>query len=184
MQIPLQVSFRGMDPSDAVEARVRERAAKLDRFYDRIMGCRVVIESPHRRHHQGKLFHVRIDLTVPGGEFAVTREPAEHHAHEDVFVAVRDAFDALQRQLEDFARRQRGDLKAHAGLPAGRVSRLFPDEGYGFIEAAGGIEIYFHKNSVLDDAFDRMKVGSAVEFVEEQGEKGPQASTVRVTDKR
>jgi ribosomal subunit interface protein len=173
-----------MEPSDAVEAKIRERTAKLDRFFDRIMGCRVVVESPHRRHHQGKLFHVRVDLTVPGGELAVTREPAEHHAHEDVFVAIRDAFDAAQRQLEDYARRQRGDLKTHEGLPSGRVSKLFPDEEYGFIETRDGAEVYFHKHSVLDKAFDRLTVGSDVEFVEEQGEKGPQASTVRVIDKR
>ena len=184
MQLPVQISFRGMEPSDAVEAKIRERVGKLDRFYDRTMGCRVVVESPHRRHHQGKLFHVRIDLTVPGGELAVTREPAEHHAYEDVFVAIRDAFDAAQRQLEDYARRQRGDLKAHAELPSGRVAKLFPDEGYGFIETASGAEVYFHKNSVLDSAFPRLKVGSDVEFVEEQGDKGPQASTVRVIDKR
>lgn len=180
MQLPVQISFRGMEPSDAVEAKIRERTARLDRFFDRIMGCRVVVESPHRRHHQGKLFHVRVDLTVPGGELAVTREPAEHHAHEDVFVAIRDAFDAAQRQLEDYARRQRGDLKTHEGLPSGRVSKLFSDEEYGFIETRDGAEVYFHKHSVLDKAFDRLTVGSDVEFVEEQGEKGPQASTVRV----
>ena len=184
MQLPVQISFRGMEPSDAVEAKIRERAAKLDRFFDHIMGCRVVVESPHRRHHQGKLFHVRVDLTVPGGEFAVTREPAEHHAHEDVFVAIRDAFDAAQRQLEDYARRQRGDLKTHEGPPTGRVAKLFPDEGYGFIETPDGAEIYFHEHSVLDKAFDLLTVGSEVEFVEEQGEKGPQASTVRVLEKR
>jgi ribosomal subunit interface protein len=105
----MQISFRDMEPSGAVEAKIRERVAKLERFYDRIMGCRVVVEAPHRRHHQGKLFHVRVDLTVPGSELAVTREPAERHAHEDVFVAIRDTFDAAQRQLEEYARRQRGD---------------------------------------------------------------------------
>jgi ribosomal subunit interface protein len=184
MQLPVQISFRGMEPSDAVEAKIRERTARLDRFYDRIMACRVVVESPHRRHHQGKLFHVRVDLTVPGGELAVTREPAEHHAHEDVFVAIRDAFDAAQRQLADYARRQRGDLKTHEALPTGRVSKLFPDEEYGFIETRDGAEVYFHKHSVLDKAFDHLAVGSDVEFVEEQGDKGPQASTVRVIDRR
>jgi ribosomal subunit interface protein len=173
-----------MEPSAAVEAKIRERAAKLDRFYDRIMGCRVVVEAPHRRHHQGKLFHVRVDLTVPGGELAVSREPAGHRAYEDVYVAIRDAFDAVQRQLEDYARRQRGALKTHEALPRARVSRLFPDEGYGFIETPDGAEVYFHKNSVLDDAFGRLTVGTEVQFVEQEGEKGPQASTVRVVEKR
>jgi ribosome-associated translation inhibitor RaiA len=113
MQIPLQITFRDMTPSAAVEARIRERAVELDQYYDRIMRCHVVVHAPHRHHHQGKLFHVRIDLTVPGGELVVNREPAAHHAYEDVFVTIRDAFDAAQRQLADHARRLRGDVKAH-----------------------------------------------------------------------
>jgi ribosomal subunit interface protein len=184
MQIPVQISFRNMDPSPAIEAKIRERAGKLDRYYDRITGCKVVVEAPHRRHHQGKLFHVRIDITVPGGEILATREPARHHAHEDVYVAIRDAFHAVQRQLEDFGRLQRHEVKAHADQPLGRVSRLFPTEGYGFIETAVGREIYFHKNSVLNEVFDQLEIGSRVQFVEVPGDKGPQASTVRVIASR
>jgi ribosomal subunit interface protein len=183
MQLPLQITFRNMESSAAIEAKIRERVAELDRYYHRIMGCRVVVESPHRRHHQGKLFHVRVDLTVPGGELAVSREPAQHHAYEDVYVAIRDAFDAARRQLEDYARRHRGETKGHAALPYGRVSKLFPTEGYGFIETPDGREVYFHENSVLHDAFGRLEIGCQVEFVEEQGDKGPQASTVRIVGK-
>lgn len=109
----LQISYRDVPATDAIEAKVRERAARLERYHDHIMGCRVMIESPHRRHHQGNLYHVRIDLTVPGGELVITREPTEHHAHEDLYVAIRDAFDAAQRRLEDHARRQRGAVKTH-----------------------------------------------------------------------
>jgi ribosomal subunit interface protein len=183
MQVPLQISFRDMEPSAAVEDRIRERAAKLDRYYERIMGCRVVVEAPHRRHHQGKLYHVRVDLTVPQGELVVSREPVNHHAHEDVYVAIRDAFDAAQRRLADYARRQRGDIKVREAPPVVRVSKLFAAEGYGFLAAPDGREIYFHKNSVLSDAFDRLQVGSEVQYAEEQGEKGPQASTVRLVGK-
>ena len=183
MQVPLQISFRDMEPSAAVEDKIRERATKLDRYYERIMACRVVVEAPHRRHHQGKLFHVRVDLTVPQGELVVSREPVNHHAHEDVYVAIRDAFDAAQRRLADYARRQRGDIKVREAPPVVRVSRLFAAEGYGFIAALDGRDIYFHKNSVLNDAFDRLQVGSEVQYVEEQGEKGPQASTVRLVGK-
>ena len=180
MQLPVQVTFRYMEPSEAIEARVRERADELDRFYGRIMGCRVVVEAPHRRHHQGKLYHVRIDLTVPGGELAVTRAPGQHHAHEDVYVAIRDAFDAARRQLEDYGRRQRGSVKAHLPSPRGQVSQLFTEDGHGFITATDGTEIYFHRNSVLNDAFERLRIGMEVEFSPEEGEKGPQASTVRL----
>jgi len=114
MQIPLQVTFRDMEHSDAVETRIREKADKLQRYYDRIMGCRVVVEMPQRHKHQGKLHSVRIDLTVPGAELV-----ANHTQHEDVYVAIRDAFDAMSRQLEDYARKQRGEVKTHAA-PGGR----------------------------------------------------------------
>ncbi|MFQ5668751.1 MAG: HPF/RaiA family ribosome-associated protein [Candidatus Binatia bacterium] len=184
MQLPVQITFRDMPPSAAVEAKIRERAAKLDRYYDRVMSCRVVVEAPHGHHHHGKLYHVRIDLTVPGGELPVSREPAAHHAHEDVYVAIRDAFDAARRRLEDYGRRQRGEVKARSAPPRARVSKLFRDKEYGFIESADGQEIYFHKNSVLDGAFGRLQVGTEVTFVEEEGEQGPQASTVRAVSKR
>lgn len=183
MQLPLQITFRNIESSPAVEAKIRERAAELDRYHDHIMGCRVVVESPHRRHHQGKLYHVRVDLTVPGGELAVSREPAEHRAFEDVYVAIRDAFDAARRQLEDHSRRRRHEVKAHTTPPYGRVSKLFPNEDYGFIETTDRREVYFHRNSVLRNAFERLQVGSEVEFAEEQGDRGPQASTVHMIGK-
>ncbi|MCK6555836.1 HPF/RaiA family ribosome-associated protein [Candidatus Binatia bacterium] len=180
MQVPLQISFRNMEPSAAVEAKVRERAAKLDRFHDRITGCRVVVEAPHKHHHQGKLFHVRIDLTVPGGELLVTRDPAQAHGHEDVYVAIRDAFAAARRQLDQYVAQRRGSVKAHAESPVGHVARLFPADGYGFIAVGDGREVYFHKNSVLGANFAKLAVGTPVTFVEEMGDKGPQASTVRL----
>jgi ribosomal subunit interface protein len=119
MQIPLQITFRGMQRSPAVDAAVRDKAAKLEQFHSRIVSCRVVIEQPGRHQHQGKQFVVHIDLKVPSGEIAVNRDH-----HEDVYVALRDAFDAARRKLEDFAREQRGDVKHHEadGAQAKRVS--------------------------------------------------------------
>lgn len=121
MELPLQVSFRGFPSSPSIEEYVRAHATRLERFHDRIIACRVMIEAPHRHHHQGKIYHVRIDVTVPGDELVVTRDPAEHHAHEDVYVAIRDAFDAARRRLEDQARRQRGAVKAHEPSAASRT---------------------------------------------------------------
>jgi ribosomal subunit interface protein len=178
MQVPLSISFRNVPPSPAIEADIREKAAKLEEFCDRITSARVVIETPHRQHRQGKLFHVRIDLRVPGRELVVSREPAAHHAYEDVYVAIRDAFDGAKRQLEDYVREMRGTVKAHEPTPQGRIVRLHPEDGYGFIETADGREVYFHQHSVVDGDFDRLRVGDEVRFSEEPGEQGPQASTV------
>jgi ribosomal subunit interface protein len=184
MQVPLRITFRQLAPSDALEAKVRERAAKLERFAEHVTGCHVVIETPHRHHHQGKLFHVTVDVTLPGGELIVSREAQQHHAHEDAFVAIRDAFDAAIRRLEDHVRRRRVQVKRHEEPPHGRVRTLFAEEGYGFIETADGREVYFHRNSVLDGGFDALEVGRRVRFVEELGEKGPQASSVHPLEKR
>jgi cold shock CspA family protein/ribosome-associated translation inhibitor RaiA len=183
MQLPVQITFRDIPPSEAIEARIRQDAAKLDRFYDRIMGCRVIVESPHRHHYKGKIYHVRIDLTVPNGELVVKRDPPEHQTHEDIYVAIRDAFDAAKRKLQDYARFQRHETKAHEVPPYGWIATLFPDEGYGFIETSDGREVYFHQNSVLNSAFSQLEVGDEVRFAEEEGEKGLQASTVRLIGK-
>ncbi len=179
MQLPLQVSFRHMGHSDEIEAVVRQKAALLDKFAHHIMGCRVVIEPAARRHKHGNLYEVRIDLTVPGEEIAVSREPGEHAEYKDIQVALRDAFDTARRRLEDYVRRRRGDVKAHEVPPHGHVSKLFPNEGYGFIGTTDGREVYFHRDSVLNQGFGHLRVGAEVTFAEEEGKKGPQASTVK-----
>lgn len=183
IEIPLQVTFRDMPLSKAIEANIRGKATKLGSFYDRILSCRVVIETPHRHRSKGKLYHVRIDMTVPGSELVVNREPSKHASHQDVYVAIRDAFSAARRKLQDYARRQRGAVKIHKALPHAYVSKLFPEEGFGFLETADGREIYFQRNSVLEPGFDHLEVGGEVTFAEEQGGKGPQASTVRLVGK-
>ena len=183
MKLPLQITFRGLESSDALEADVRERAEKLDRFSPDIMSCRVVVESGHKHHEDGNLYHVRVDLTVPGREIVTSRERALHHAHTDAYVAVRDAFDEARRQLEDYERRRRQQVKAHEIPEHGKVARVNLNEGFGFIETADGREIYFHRNSVLRAPFGRLQVGQEVRFDEEMGEKGPQATSVRVVGK-
>jgi ribosome-associated translation inhibitor RaiA/cold shock CspA family protein len=180
MQLPLQITFRHMDSSDALAARIRERAEELERFFDRITSCRVVVECRHPRHRQGNLFRVRVDLNVPGHEIAVDRDPAAHHAHEDAHVAVRDAFDATRRLLEDYVRERRGEVKLHAVPDHGRIARLLSEQDCGFILDADDNEIYFHRNSVANGGFDKLAVGDEVRFVAQYSEsaEGPQASTV------
>jgi len=180
MQVPLQITFRHMDSSDAVEARIRERVEDLERFFDRITSCRVVVECRHPRHQQGNLFRVGVDLNVPGREIVVGRDPGAHHAHEDIYVAIRDTFDATRRLLEDYVRQSRGDVKLHTVPDHGRILRLLPEQNCGFISGVDGAEIYFHRNSVAGDAFDKLGVGDEVRFVAQHSEsaEGPQASTV------
>lgn len=183
MLTPSEIVFSGFAASDFVRKRVEQEIDKLERFYPRINSLRVVLEAPHRHHHKGKLYGVRLHLKLPGGtELSANREPSEKHAHEDVYVAIRDAFAAMRRQLQDQARQRQGQVKVHEPPAHGRVARLIAEGDYGFIESADGREIYFHANSVLD-GFERLQVGSEVRFAEEVGEKGPQATTVHLVGK-
>lgn len=181
MQLPVQVTFRHLPVSDAIERECWEEAAKLERYYDRITSCRIVVDRPQHRHHQGNLYQVRIDLMVPGEEIVINREPPDHHQDEEFRVAVREAFDSARRKLEDYARRQRGQVKIHEPAPEGRVAKVFPESDYGFIETCDGRQLYFHRHSVLNDKFDSLVAGDRVVFAEEQGREGAQASTVRIT---
>lgn len=184
MQKPLEITFRHMDASPALEAEVRERVEKLEKFCNEIIGVSVVIEAPHKHQHKGNLYHLRIDVTVPGNEIVVKRSPDDQQAHEDAYVTVRDAFDAVRRQLEDYLRKRRGKVKHHDEPPHGRVTVLNADEDYGRLETPDGRDIYFHRNSIVDGNFDDLEIGAELRFVEEAGEKGPQASSVFVVGKR
>lgn len=114
MQSPLRLTFRGLPPSPAVEARVNRLTEKLERFHGRITSCDVSIESTNSDHQLGRLYRVRVDVVIPGAEIVANREAGRGHEHEDLYVAIRDAFAAVTRQLEDRVRRQRGDVKRHA----------------------------------------------------------------------
>ena len=196
MTLPLQVTFRNLEASDRIEALVHKEVAKLEKFYPRIMSCRVAVEVPEHRRRYGGLRHVRIDLGLPGSELVIKNEPSLHGSipeeeqktakhlevgtpHKNTELAIRDAFRSARRQLEDYARRQRGDVKTDESQRA-EVVELYPRKGYGFLATRDRRQVYFRRNSVLHGWFGRMKVGSAVAFAEEQGEHGPQASTVRM----
>jgi len=176
MQSPVQVTFRDIQPSTKVSEHVERRAAKLDTFFDRITKCHVVVEAPNHSHKHGAKYHVRIDLHVPGKELVVSKNFEERK--EELHAAVDDAFTDAERVLEEYARQLRGSVKTHHKPPHGHVAKLFLDRGYGFIEDADGREIYFHRNSVLGVPFEKLQVGAKVRFAEEDGDKGPQASTV------
>jgi cold shock CspA family protein len=187
VQIPLQITFRGVEPSDAVESAIRERADKLERYAGgRIIACRVIVQEPNRRHQQGDLFAISIDLTLPGAELAVGDcVRRDNQAHENIYVAIRDAFGAMERKLKDHLAIRRREMKTHViNKPFAKVTRIFPQDGYGFITTPEGREIYFHLNSVIDDAWIDLDVGSPVRFTEELGDQGPQATTVEFLGNR
>lgn len=198
MQLEPRITFRGVKHSMALETDIRRRLDKLETYYPRVTDCAVLVELPQRHHGAGNRFHVRIDLTVPGEEIVVAHDGDLHATAKDVQaerlskssesdpgrkharVAVREAFEIARRRLQDYARRQRGAIKTTAKQARGHVSQVFPVDQYGYIEAADGRDVYFQRSSVLNDAFARLEVGSAVSFVEEPGEKGPQASSVKL----
>lgn len=179
METPVQVTFRDMSVSDEIERTCLKEAEKLERYHARITGCHVRISRPHHRHRKGNLFHVQVEVSIPGAEVIVDRAPPEHASDEKLELAIREAFDAARRRLEDAARRRRGDVKTHASPPHARVSRLDAFRGFGILTTADGRELYFHANSVLGATLDELELGTEVAFHEEEGERGPQASAVR-----
>jgi ribosomal subunit interface protein len=181
MQTPLEVHFNNMQRSDAVEAAVRQRAGKLEQFFGGITSCHVYIDAPHHHHRKGNRYEVRLEIRIPGKELAVNNKPGDVNAHEDVYVAIRDAFNAMERQLKRWKRQVRGEPRGRESPLQGRIAEIFHEQGYGQITTTDHRLIYFHKNSVVDADFADLKVDDPVELVVQTGEseKGPQASTVR-----
>jgi cold shock CspA family protein len=184
MQTPAEIAFQHCEPSEEIRAEVDRQTQRLERFSSRITSCHVVVTKSAARHKKGDLYRVDLRIAMPGQkDVIVDRSHGDAPEHEHAEVAIRDAFDAAIRRIEDVMRDLRGEVKQHAAPEHGRVARFLADEDCGFIETPDGREIYFHRNSVLDGNFDRLVVGSEVCFVEEAGEKGAQASTVRLIGK-
>jgi ribosomal subunit interface protein len=110
-----QIIWQNLSPLDTIELKIHKHITKLEKFSDRLIDCRVVIAVPHRHHHQGNIYHVQINLTVPGGQLVVNRQPPAQQTHEDLNVAIRDAFENAERQLKDYTQLQRGKIKTYVG---------------------------------------------------------------------
>jgi ribosome-associated translation inhibitor RaiA len=108
MSCPVEITYRNVEASPAIESAIHKGVDSLEPFHDRIIGCRVAVESPHRHQKKGRHFHVHVDVTIPGTEIVANRNPEKHDAHQDVYVSIRDAFRAAKRQLQDFTAIQRG----------------------------------------------------------------------------
>lgn len=169
----IQVTFRDIPYSKAIESNIQDHISKLKEFYYQIISCRVVLNISQNHKHQGKLFNVRINLTVPGKELVVT-----HQENEDTYVAIRDAFNALTRQLEDYVRRRRGNVKTHDLPLHGFITRLFPEDKFGFIKGMDGNEYYFSATNIASTTFDHLAVGDPVCFLTEPTSEGFQARRI------
>jgi cold shock CspA family protein len=183
MQTPVEIDFRGMRGSPDLRASIEKHVAELERRYGSMTACRVVLKAPGGHHRTGGLYEVNIHLALPNGrEVNVDRTPPADERHADIGFAINDAFKHARRRLQDHVRRLRGKVKQHE-KPIATVKTIDPSGEFGFLEASDGHEMYFHRNSVLDDAFSHLTVGTQVTFAEEMGEKGLQASTVEIMGK-
>lgn len=183
MQRPLEIAFRDLDPSDFIRNLVEERAERLERFYPNIIGCRVVVEAPHRSAQgHNPAIGISVEVDVPARPRIVAKDAEEQRAMKgDHLAAINRAFEAVERQLEDLKDKQRGEVKHHENAgQTGSVVRLFPEQGYGFIEIAGGPELHFTRTAMIGGGFDQLTVGTMVQVTQAaaEGPMGPQASFV------
>ena len=179
MQVPVGIAFRNCSPTEEMRAEVDKCVQRLEKFSDRLTSCHVLIQAPETRHRHGDAYRVMLRIAMPRHtDIVVDRSPTDEGENGYPLVAIRNAFAAAVRQIEDAARKARGDVKEHLPGDHGRIARFIAGDDYGFIEASDGQEIYFHRNAVPNGAFDRLKVGDEVRFVASDGEKGLQASTV------
>jgi cold shock CspA family protein len=187
MDKPAEIAFHGLTPSPQVEAEIRGQVAKLERRFGHLVGCRVAVELLHRQHRTGNLYEVHVEMQVPrGNELVVSRaphRPREKYARPDLHVSLREAFKAAERRLVDYKRQLAGEVKTHEEAFAGQIAELYPAEHHGFILTHEGTQLYFHRNSLTEDDFDRLRVGDRVHFTEIAGDTGPIAYKVWRADK-
>jgi cold shock CspA family protein/ribosome-associated translation inhibitor RaiA len=180
--VPFDIAYRNVEPSESLEQHVLRGLARIEKIATDLVRLRVTVSRDNVRRRTGNHYQVRLDFTFPGRSVAITRTPPAHPQDETLTTAVTEAFSKAREELLEARQLRRGEVKAHEPVDLGRVTDLLPD--YGFLEAADGHIVYFHRNSVLGAGFDSLTEGTQVRFVEERGEKGPQASTVAVVGKR
>jgi len=185
MEVPPEITFRGLNKTAEIEAHILDKAAKLDELHPGIISCRVAVEKAQEHQRSGAPYRVRVVVRIPPGKELVGRhEVGEGEIRERQQTAVTEAFEAVRRQLIKIKDKQQGKVKVAPDQELiGFIVRLFRDEGYGFIRTAEGREMYFHQNAVLHDDFQRLEIGTGVRYFPSEGEEGPQASTVQIVDK-
>jgi cold shock CspA family protein len=185
LEQPLEITFRDVERTSGLEKLIHREAAKLDKVHSNLIRFRIAVEKPHEFQRSGNPYRIRLEILAPKSpEIVVTRNPGAEEMHEPLEVVLKDAFKTARRLLKKLVAKQRGEVKIHPQQElTAVVEKLFPEEGYGFLRTVDGQEIYFHRNSVLQEDFDRLEIGTGVNFFKEMGQKGPQASSVRIVDK-
>jgi len=184
METPVRIEFKGIDATSRIRDTIKTNIDELESRFGRVTACHVTLKAPSGHHRTGGQYEVHVRLALPDGrEVNVGRTPKADERYSDIDFAIADAFHRARRRLQDQVGEMQGKTKAHEELPLATVLRLEPIDGFGILETNDGREIYFHQNSVLNDSFSKLKVGTRVAFSEEAGEKGPQASTVRILGK-
>lgn len=182
MQIPLEITYRDVPKTEVIDNLIREKAKKLEQICDYITGCRIAVERPHNNVKNGSQYRIRLDITVPPGHtVAISKEPGKNDMHDSLTTIIIDAFNAARKQLQKLTAVKRRETKTHPEQEVRAiVSKIKFEDGYGFLRTINGREIYFHKNSLVNEEFENLKEGKGVRFFEKEGEKGPQASSVQV----
>ncbi len=184
MQVPLEISFRGINDEDTevLEQRIRTFISKLEALYPRITSCSVAVEKKQRHQKTGNPYRIRIAITAPPGQELVVKKESMHgDLHDTLFASIQETFKAARRRLLALKQKQQRRVKTHPQQEAQAfVSKIFKEAGYGFIETVDGREVYFHRNAVLHDQFDNLEIGTGVSYNEHMGHDGPQASSVQV----
>lgn len=187
MDVPPEIAFRNIEATDDLKGVILDKIDDLEEVYPELVSCRVMVEETNSGRQSGHLNHVRLDLSVPGKEVVVNRDPPKNPASQDLTQAINEAFDIATRQLRELKQMQRGHVKTHDLPPHGRVVKLLTDEHgvrYGFLMSSDGRQIYFHENALSDDLdYEELEIGSEVRFAAAEGDKGPQASTVARLDR-
>lgn len=181
MDTPMQIVFDGLEPSDAITDLILTKTGKLEQYYGHIIDARAIVKKINKRHRQGPVFDLTLEVNVPGQKLVVSRNPGDYNRHDQHLAPlINDSFAAMTRQLEEYSAKQRSDVKTHDMPLQGKIINLFPEQDYGFISMTDGQEVYFHKNAVINTDFEELETGMPVRLVVAPYESpaGLQASTV------
>jgi cold shock CspA family protein len=180
VMVDLKIQYLGFSESEAVSAAVWDYVEHLEKLYGPIISCTVVISNPHRKHQKGRIYHIKVRMHLSGADIIVDKGAEKNHAHEDIYVALRDAFDAAKRKLADFSRIQEGRIKEKNSPMHARILRLVDYDDCGFVVTEDNREIYFHRNALVNADYEKLQVGQEVRFAEAMGEHGPQITSLQV----